>query len=167
MDGAGTVYGGTLDVTTGVLTVAHGNIASYGDEILPGAWISRMDVYSTDATPTAGVQVVYELATPQTCQLTPQEVLPGRPHHSLHRGNRRISRYSPDKPKNSDGTGGSRAVRRRYGSNELLKNRAPEKASRIVAFSGALSTCLFSQRTNLHPSKFRQLTPDQSTQRPD
>ena len=74
MDGAGTFYGGTLDVTTGVLTVAHGNIASYGDEILPGAWISRMDVYSTDATPTAGVQVVYELATPQTCQLTPQEV---------------------------------------------------------------------------------------------
>jgi hypothetical protein len=71
---AGTVYGGTLDVTTGLLTVTHGNIASYSGESLPGRWISSMDVYSAGGTPTTGAQVVYELATPQTYQLTPTEV---------------------------------------------------------------------------------------------
>lgn len=71
---AGTVYGGTLDVTTGKLTVTHGNIASYSGETMPGRWISSMDVYSAGGTPTTGAQVVYELATPQTYQLTPTEV---------------------------------------------------------------------------------------------
>lgn len=71
---AGTVYGGMLDVTTGLLTVTHGNIASYNGESLPGKWISSMDVYSPGGTPTTGAQVVYELATPQTYQLTPTEV---------------------------------------------------------------------------------------------
>ena len=71
---AGTVYGGTLDVTTGNLTVTHGNIASYSGETLPGRWISSMDVYSAGGTPTTGAQVVYELATTQTYQLTPTEV---------------------------------------------------------------------------------------------
>ena len=69
-----TVYGGTLDVTTGLLTVTHGNIASYNGESLPGKWISSIDVYSAGGTPTTGAQVVYELATPQTYQLTPTEV---------------------------------------------------------------------------------------------
>lgn len=71
---AGTVYGGTVDVTTGKLTVTHGNIVSYAGESLPGEWISDRDVYSAGATPTTGAQVVYELATPQTYQLTPTEV---------------------------------------------------------------------------------------------
>lgn len=72
---AGTVYGGTLNVTTGVLTVTHGNIASYNGEILSGRWISSMDVYSTDVSPTVGAQVVYKLASSITYQLTPQEIL--------------------------------------------------------------------------------------------
>lgn len=68
---AGTVYGGSLDVTTGVLTVTHGYIASYSGESLPSSWISDRDKYEVGTTPTAGAEVVYELATPQTVQLSP------------------------------------------------------------------------------------------------
>lgn len=76
---AGTVYGGTLDVLSGVLTVERANIASYAGETLPGEWISDRDVYSPGATPTTGAQVVYKLAAPLSYQLTAQEVttLPG------------------------------------------------------------------------------------------
>ena len=70
----GTRYGGTLDVLTGVLTVDRANIASYNGETLPGEWISSMDVYAPGTTPTTGAQVVYELASSQTVQLTPQQV---------------------------------------------------------------------------------------------
>jgi hypothetical protein len=69
-----TVYGGTLDVTKGILTVTKGLIASYAGETLPGAWISDRDVYAAGATPTTGAQVVYNLATPQTYTLTPVQV---------------------------------------------------------------------------------------------
>lgn len=69
-----TVYGGTLDVTNGVLTVTHGYIASYAGETLPGAWISDRDVYVPGTTPTIGAQVVYELDTPITIQLTPTQI---------------------------------------------------------------------------------------------
>lgn len=71
---AGTVYGGTLDVTTGVLTVTHGFIASYAGQSLPGAWISDRDVYAAGTTPTTGAQVCYVLATPTTYHLTPTEI---------------------------------------------------------------------------------------------
>lgn len=71
---AGTVYGGTLDVTTGVLTVDRANIASYNGESLPSTWISDRDVYAQGATPTTGAQVVYKLAEPITYQLTPTEL---------------------------------------------------------------------------------------------
>ena len=69
-----TVYGGTLDVTQGTLTVDRANIASYNGETLPGEWISDRDVYSAGATPTIGAQVVYELATPITIQLDPVQI---------------------------------------------------------------------------------------------
>lgn len=71
---AGTVYGGTLDVTNGVLTVDRANIASYNGETLPGEWISDRDVYAPGITPTIGAQVVYTLAAPITYQLTPQQI---------------------------------------------------------------------------------------------
>lgn len=71
---AGTVYGGTLDVTTGLLTVTHGYIASYAGQALPGEWISDRDVYAAGTSPTTGAQVVYELASATTYQLTPTEV---------------------------------------------------------------------------------------------
>ena len=71
---AGTVYGGTLDVVTGVLTVDRANIASYNGETINEPWLSSMDAYTHGATPTTGAQVVYKLATPLTYQLTGQEV---------------------------------------------------------------------------------------------
>lgn len=69
-----TRYLAELDVTTGVLKVTGGYIASYAGETLPGAWISDRDVYTEGGTPTTGAQVVYELATPTTVQLTATEV---------------------------------------------------------------------------------------------
>ena len=69
-----TVYGGTLDVESGVLTITHGQIASYVGESLPGRWMSDRDVYTDGAIPTVGAQVVYELAEPYTIQLTPQQI---------------------------------------------------------------------------------------------
>ena len=71
---AGTVYGGTVNLISGVLTVTHGEIDSYDGETLPGAWISDRDVYSAGSSPTTGAQIVYELAEVQTYQLTPEEV---------------------------------------------------------------------------------------------
>lgn len=69
-----TVYGGMLDVVTGVLTVTHDNIGSYNGETLSGTWISDRDVYAPGAKPTIGAQVVYALDAPQTTQLTPTEI---------------------------------------------------------------------------------------------
>ena len=69
-----TVYGGTLDVESGVLTVEYGHIASYAGEALPGEWISDRDVYSSGAVPTTGAQVVYKLTEPITIQLSPQQI---------------------------------------------------------------------------------------------
>lgn len=82
-DEAGTVYGGTLGVTNGVLTVTYGNIASYNGETLPGEWISDRDVYVAGTSPTTGAQVVYELAEPLTYQLTPAEVTTLLGHNSI------------------------------------------------------------------------------------
>lgn len=69
-----TYYGGKLDVTTGELEVTWENIASYAGETLPGEWLSSLDEYTELGTPTTGAQVVYELATPQTFNLTPTQV---------------------------------------------------------------------------------------------
>ena len=54
---AGTVYGGTLDVTTGVLK-ARPYYASYSGQTLVGPWVSSKDVYAAGTTPTSGAQVV-------------------------------------------------------------------------------------------------------------
>lgn len=71
---AGTVYGGTLDVTLGKLIVTHANIASYDGEELPGEWICDRAVYAPDTTPPTGSQVVYELATPLEHTLSSTEI---------------------------------------------------------------------------------------------
>lgn len=71
---AGTVYGGTLDVLKGILTVTHGQIASYAGEDLPGAWISDRDVYAEGMMPSTGAQVVYELAESVDYPVVPQIV---------------------------------------------------------------------------------------------
>ena len=70
---AGTVYGGELDVTTGVLK-AYPYYASYNGEALVGPWVSSMDKYVAGSTPTTGAQVVDFGGTPTTYQLTPQQV---------------------------------------------------------------------------------------------
>lgn len=79
-----TVYGGTLDWLTGVLTVEWGLISSYADEALSGEWISDRDVYSTGATPTTGAQIAYKLATPITIQLPPATVTALKGVNTLH-----------------------------------------------------------------------------------
>ena len=70
---AGTVYGGKLDVLTGVLTV-YPYYASYNGETLTGRWISDRDVYAVGATPTIGAQVVNIGAEGTEIQLSPHEV---------------------------------------------------------------------------------------------
>lgn len=69
----GTVYGGLLNVTTGVLTkVPYYN--SYNGETLVGPWVSSMDKYVSGATPTTGAQVVDLGGTGTDVQLTATEV---------------------------------------------------------------------------------------------
>jgi hypothetical protein len=69
-----TVYGGTVNVTTGELVVRTANIASYNGEIIGEPWWSSMDEYVAGTTPTTGAQVVYTLANPVTATLTPAQL---------------------------------------------------------------------------------------------
>ena len=71
---AGTVYGGSLDVLNGTLTVTHGCYDSYAGQTLPGEWMSDRDVYTPGGIPTTGAQVVYALAEPVVYRLDPAEV---------------------------------------------------------------------------------------------
>lgn len=71
---AETVYGGSLEVISGTLTVTHGYIESYSGEELPGAWISDRDVYTEGTLPSFGAQVVYELVTPNQYTLPAQTI---------------------------------------------------------------------------------------------
>ena len=73
-DEAGTVYGGNLDLTTGLLTVTHGEIDSYNGESINEPWLSSKDVYTEGGTPTTGAQVVYPLTTPVTYQLSATQI---------------------------------------------------------------------------------------------
>jgi hypothetical protein len=61
----GIVYGGTLNVGAGVLTLTHRVIDSYAGETLPGEWISDRDEYAAGTSPSTGAQVVYALAEPE------------------------------------------------------------------------------------------------------
>lgn len=71
-----TIYGGKVDVVTGMGEKTWGYIASYNGETLPGEWISDRDVYSAGASPTTGAQVAYKLATPEPFQATGNQALP-------------------------------------------------------------------------------------------
>ena len=68
-----TVYGGTLDVVSGVLTKAP-YYDSYNGEPLVGPWVSSMDKYVPGATPTTGAQVVDLGGTGTDVQLSATEV---------------------------------------------------------------------------------------------
>lgn len=68
-----TVYGGTLNPMTGVLT-AYPYYASYNGETLTGRWVSDRDKYVAGTTPTIGAQVVDMSGTGAEIQLTPHQV---------------------------------------------------------------------------------------------
>lgn len=68
-----TVYGGTLNPLTGVLT-AYPYYASYNGETLTGRWVSDRDKYVAGTTPTIGAQVVDMSGTGTTYNLTPQQI---------------------------------------------------------------------------------------------
>ena len=74
---AGTVYGGVLNVTDGILYVTHAVIESYNGEPLPTTqWMSDRDVntYVEGEGPSIGAQVVYHLETPISYRLTPTQI---------------------------------------------------------------------------------------------
>lgn len=68
-----TVYGGTLNVLTGVLT-AYPYYASYNGETLTGRWVSDRNKYVAGTTPTIGAQVVDMSGTGTEIQLTPHQI---------------------------------------------------------------------------------------------
>lgn len=68
-----TVYGGHFD-NKGNLVVTHGYIASYNGETINEPWISSMDNYVPNTSPSTGAQVVYPLTTPNTLAITSQDI---------------------------------------------------------------------------------------------
>ena len=68
-----TVYGGELDVTSGVIH-PYKYYANYNGETLVGRWISSTDEYAEGATPTVGAQVVDFGAYDSDISLTPTQV---------------------------------------------------------------------------------------------
>ena len=77
-DDAGTVYAGTYDFVTGNLG-ARPNCDSYNGETLVGPWLSSLDEYTENGTPTTGAQVVDLGGAKTAYQLTAQdpESIPG------------------------------------------------------------------------------------------
>ena len=68
-----TVYGGHFD-NRGNLVVTHGYIASYNGETINEPWISSMDNYTPNTSPSTGAQVVYPLTTPTALTITSENV---------------------------------------------------------------------------------------------
>ena len=68
-----TVYGGYFD-NRGNLVVTHGYIASYNGETINEPWISSMDNYTPNTSPSTGAQVVYPLTTPTALTITSENV---------------------------------------------------------------------------------------------
>lgn len=68
-----TVYGGHFD-NKGNLVVTHGYIASYNGETINEPWVSSMDNYVPNTSPSTGAQVVYPLTSPITLAITSQDI---------------------------------------------------------------------------------------------
>lgn len=107
---AGTVYGGTLDVVSGVLTVDMGNIPSYNGETINEPWLSSMDAFAAGTTPTTGAQVVYPLANPIEYQLTPSKIKLLAGQNNIWASNGAIITADVVKPVNVENTGSKSVV---------------------------------------------------------
>ena len=68
-----TVYGGHFD-NKGNLVVTHGYIASYNGETINEPWISSIDEYVPNTSPSSGAEVVYPLTSPITLSITSQDI---------------------------------------------------------------------------------------------
>lgn len=71
---AGTVYAGSADIVTGDLKPAP-EYSSYNGETLVGPWISSMDAYDPEGTPTTGAQVVDLGGTMTEYHITGQDII--------------------------------------------------------------------------------------------
>lgn len=71
---AGTVYAGSADIVTGDIKAAP-YYASYNGETLVGPWISSMDEYDPEGTPTTGAQVVDLGGTMAEYHITGQDII--------------------------------------------------------------------------------------------
>lgn len=71
---AGTVYAGSVDFVTGDIKAAP-YYASYNGETLVGPWVSSMDVYDPEGTPTTGAQVVDLGGTMTDYHITGQDII--------------------------------------------------------------------------------------------
>lgn len=71
---AGTVYAGSADIVTGDIKAAP-YYASYNGETLVGPWVSSMDVYDPEVTPTTGAQVVDLGVTMTEYHITGQDII--------------------------------------------------------------------------------------------
>ena len=71
---AGTVYAGSADIVTGDIKAAP-YYASYNGETLVGPWVSSMDVYDPDGTPSTGAQVVDLGGTKTEYHITGQDII--------------------------------------------------------------------------------------------
>lgn len=71
---AGTVYAGSADIVTGDIKAAP-YYASYNGETLVGPWVSSMDVYDPEGTPTTGAQVVDRGGAMTEYHFTGQDVI--------------------------------------------------------------------------------------------
>lgn len=60
----GVLYGANFDLRTGSIEKTWECLDSYDGEELPGRWLSSMDPYDPNSTPTIGAQVLYELDSP-------------------------------------------------------------------------------------------------------
>ena len=71
---AGTVYAGSADIVSGDIKAAP-YYASYNGETLVGPWVSSMDVYDPEGTPTTGAQVVDLGGTMTDYHITGQDII--------------------------------------------------------------------------------------------
>lgn len=70
----GTVYAGSADIVSGDIKAAP-HYASYNGETLVGPWVSSMDVYDPERTPTTGAQVVDLGGTMTEYHITGQDII--------------------------------------------------------------------------------------------